>query len=88
MKTYTFPIHDGILKLTFFADNGVRVIHSLEGQEPQTLTGLELPRGYYEAQREASQDRRHRRQMGSAHRTNPDGPQHVAQRHPLLELRG
>lgn len=43
MKTHTFPVADGILKLTFFADNGVRVTHSADGREPQTLTVPELP---------------------------------------------
>ncbi|MCC5846451.1 MAG: DUF5110 domain-containing protein [Verrucomicrobia bacterium] len=43
MKTYSFPLHDGILKLTFFADNGVRVTHSPDGREPQTLSVPQLP---------------------------------------------
>lgn len=43
MHTHSFPVHDGILKLTFFADNGVRVTHSADGREPQTLTVPRMP---------------------------------------------
>lgn len=43
MNTHTFPVSDGILKLTFFADNGVRVTHSTDGREPSTLTVPRLP---------------------------------------------
>ena len=43
MHTHQFPVHDGILKLTFFADNGVRVTHSADGHEPQTLSVPQVP---------------------------------------------
>ncbi len=43
MHTYSFPVHDGLLKLTFFANNGVRVTHTADGLEPQTLSVPRLP---------------------------------------------
>ena len=31
MKTHSFSVSDGILKVTFFADNGVRVTQGADG---------------------------------------------------------
>jgi alpha-D-xyloside xylohydrolase len=43
VQTFSFDLPDGILRLSFFADNGVRVTLSDDGQAPHTLTVPERP---------------------------------------------
>jgi alpha-D-xyloside xylohydrolase len=57
MNTHTFTVPDGILKLTFFADNGVRVTHSPEGREPHTLTVPELPATHHAIRHDETAER-------------------------------
>lgn len=39
MQTYSFELPDGMLKLSFFAENGVRVTLSDDGQAPEIGPG-------------------------------------------------
>lgn len=43
MNIHEFHVPDGIIKVTVIAANGVRITHSEDGSEPQTLTVPELP---------------------------------------------
>lgn len=43
MQKHQFCVHDGIIKITAVSANSIRVTHSADGVEPQTLTVPELP---------------------------------------------